>query len=131
MKKEILELVVLGLQTKERFSTENIVNALASLSEEQQYQWIETMLSNNQIKSNVKLDTDNSTTHCILQVITNRDTARTNLAIYLKNSLNFTLHEAKNLVFGDSCMFELTVNACDSAKIIKDLEQLNCTVTQN
>lgn len=131
MKKEILELVVLGLQTKELFSTENIVNALASLPEEQQHQWIETMLPNNQTKSEVESDANTpTTTYVVLQVTTHSGTSRTNVVFYLKNALNFTIAEARKLVFGNDSTFELKVSAHNSAKIIENLELLHCTVTQ-
>lgn len=123
MKKEILELVVLGLQTKERLSTENIVNALASLSEEQQHQWIETMLQDGD--KNV-----DSAATCVLKVTPRENASKLSIVMYVKRLLECTLKEAKDLVFNNNT-FELKLSEPHATDIYAELKILRCNVTMH
>lgn len=121
MEKEILELVVLGLQRKERFSTENIVNALASLSEEQQHRWIKTMLSNGN---------ESESKEFVLKVTPSENISKIGIIEYVKQLLDCPLKEAKDLVFRNET-FELKLSEPRVASAYTELKNLHCEVTMH
>lgn len=131
MEKEILELVVLGLQTKARFSTENIVNALVNLPEKQQYQWIKTMLQNgNKLESEENKNFNDSAATYILKVTPTGNASKLEIIAYVKRLLNCSLKEAKDLVFNNET-FELKLSELYAASAYTKLKDLFCNVTMH
>lgn len=149
MEKEILELVVLGLQRKERFSTENIVNALASLPTEQQHQWIKTMLSNGQPVSNNNPQTgskqfdshesESKINHpvdnddfcgetCVLRITPQPNALKFKIIKYLHEELEYSLSDAKKLV-SDNSTFDIAIPFCKYLQTTDDFTNLlKCAV---
>jgi len=121
MKKEILELVVLGLQSKGLLSIENIVNALTILPEKQQFQWIETMFQNGN---------ESESKEYILKVTPMEDASKLNIVAYVKRLLDCSLKEAKDLVFNAET-FELKLSEPRAASAYAELKNLHCNVTMH
>lgn len=122
MKKEILELILLGLQTKAVITIENLANALTNLSEKQQLQWVETMLKNeDELKS--------ETIH-ILKVTPRESASRLEIIKYIKELLDVSLKEAKDLVY-DNPEFELKVSKYDVDQVSEELQNMKCIVCKN
>lgn len=123
MKKEILELIMLGLQTKKVLTIENLSNALTNLSEKQQLQWVETMLQDR--NKNV-----NSATTYVLIVTPMEDASKLEIIAYIKRLLDCTLKEAKDLVFNNNT-FELKLSEPRAASTYAELKTLRCNVTMH
>lgn len=121
MKKEILELVVLGLQSKGLLSIENIVTALTILPEKQQFQWIETMFQNKN---------ESESKEYILKVTPMEDASKLEITAYIKRLLDCSLKEAKDLVFNNKT-FELKLSEQRAANTYAELKNLRCNVTMH
>lgn len=121
MKKEILELILVGLQAKNVLTIENLSNALTNLSEKQQLQWIETMLHD----ENENFDSDATT--FVLKVTQREDIPKLELIAYVKRLLDCPLKEAKDLIFNNNA-FKLTVSRCDTERVIEELQSIGCIV---
>lgn len=130
MKKEILELVVLGLQNKGLLSIENIVTALTILPEKQQFHWIETMFQNkNELEFEENENSNDSTTH-VLKVTPMENASKLEIVVYVKRLLDCSLKEAKDLVY-DNKTFELKLSEPRAASTYAELKNLHCNVTMH
>lgn len=121
MKKEVLELVVLGLQSKGLLSIENIVNALTILPEKQQFQWIETMFQN---------ENESELKEYILKVTPTENASKLEIITYVKRLLSCPLKEAKDLVC-DNKTFELKLSEPRATNTYTELKNLHCGVTMH
>ena len=128
MKKEILKLMLLGLQAKNVLTIENLLNALTNLSEKQQLQWIETMLQDeNELSAEENKNFDNDTT-TVLKVTQREGVSKLELIAYVKRLLDCPLKEAKDLIFNNN-VFMLTVSKCDTGRVVKELrDNMHCIV---
>lgn len=131
MKKEILELIILGLQVKEVLTIENLSNALTNLSEKQQLQWAETMLQDgNESESGENENSNSSETINILKVTPMESASMLPIVKYVKELLDISLKEAKDLVC-DNSTFELKVSMYDADQVSEKLQNMKCIVYKN
>lgn len=131
MKKEILELIMLGLQVKEVLTIENLSNALTNLSEKQQLQWVETMLQDgNESESGENENSNSSETINILKVTPMESASMLQIVKYVKELLDISLKEAKDLVC-DNSTFELKVSIYDADQVSEKLQNMKCIVYKN
>lgn len=131
MKKEILELIMLGLQVKEVLTIENLSNALTNLSEKQQLQWVEAMLQDgNESESGENENSNSSETITILKVTRMASASMLPIVKYVKELLDISLKEAKDLVC-DNSTFELKVSMYDADQVSEKLQNMKCIVYKN
>lgn len=128
MKKEILNLMMLGLQAKNVLKVENLSNALANLSEKQQLQWVETVLQDgNELSAEENKNFDSNSTTLTLKVTQRENVPKLELIAYVKRLSNCTLKDAKDLIY-DNNVFKLKVSKCDAKRVIEELQSMGCIV---
>lgn len=122
---------MLGLQVKEVLTIENLSNALTNLSEKQQLQWVETMLQDgNESESGENENSNSSETITILKVTRMESASMLPIVKYVKELLDISLKEAKDLVC-DNSTFELKVSMYDADQVSEKLQNMKCIVYKN